>query len=108
MIIREAFKVKKRTRTNYAGTPSDTLDNTNLAAQRERLLRALSIAPVSTIEARNLLNILAPAPRVHELRHDQGFNIVTNWITTINSEGYEHRVAEYVLLAGKWEGKLNG
>ena len=97
--------MKKPTRTKNAGTPSDKLNNTNLEAQRKRLLKALTIAPVSTIEARNQLNILAPAPRIFELRHDQGFNIITNWITTITPEGYKHRVAEYVLIAGKWEGK---
>lgn len=100
--------MKKSTHTINAGTLSGKLNNTSLVAQRERLLKALSEAPVSTIEARNQLNILAPAPRVYELRHEQGFNIITNWITAVSPEGYEHRVAEYVLLAGKWEGKLNG
>ncbi|MFK5914051.1 MAG: helix-turn-helix domain-containing protein [Woeseiaceae bacterium] len=99
--------MKKSTRTGNAGTQSGKLNNTNLAAQRERLLSALLDAPVSTVQARHELNILAPAPRVYELRHDQGKNIVTNWIVSITPEGFKHRVAEYVLLSGKWEGNIH-
>jgi len=95
----------KGTRTTNAGTPSDGFNNTNLAAQRERLLNALLKSPISTIQARNELNILAPAPRIYELRHDQGKNIIRNWIIATTPEGYEHRIAEYVLLSGKWEGR---
>jgi len=96
--------MEKSTHTRRAGTQLDKTDNTNLAAQRERLLSALLDAPVSTVQARHELNILAPAPRIYELRHDHGKNIITNWIVSITPEGYKHRVAEYVLLSGKWEG----
>jgi len=97
----------KSARTTNADTPSNALNSNNLSVQRERLLKALLSAPVSTIQARNELNILAPAPRIFELRHGQGKNIIRNWIIATTPEGYKHRVAEYVLLSGKWEGAFN-
>ncbi len=71
-----------------------------------RLLRALQKHPVSTIHAREELDIMAPAPRVFELRHNQGLNIFTHWKTEPTDRGKNHRVAEYVLLAGKWKGEV--
>lgn len=81
--------------------------DTNLEAQRQRLLAALRQAGnqgITTIQARHKLNILAPAPRVHELRHDFGHNIQTIWTTDTTPEGFPHRIARYVLLAGKYRG----
>lgn len=75
------------------------------AAQRNRLLAALRKYPVTTIYARDALDIMAPAARVLELRYNDGLNILTHWKTEQTSCGKKHRVAEYVLLSGKWEGK---
>ncbi len=83
---------------------SDQLGNST-AAQRNLLLAVLRKHPVSTIFARDELDIMAPAARVQELRHKDGFNIFTYWKTEPTSCGKNHRVAEYVLLSGKWEGK---
>lgn len=69
------------------------------SAQRARLLAALRQGPVSTIKARHELDILAPAPRVHELRHREGIKIITHWRKESTPEGFVHRVAEYVLMA---------
>ncbi len=66
-------------------------------AQRARLLTALRKGPVSTIKARHELDILAPAPRIYELRHLEGLKITTHWRTETTPEGFTHRVAEYVL-----------
>lgn len=71
-------------------------------AQRARFHTELQQGPVSTIKARHELDILAPAARVHELRHGEGLNIVTHWETIETPEGNKHRVAVYVLLPGKW------
>lgn len=68
------------------------------SAQRARLLAALKKGPVSTIKARHELDIIAPAPRVYELRHQEGHKIITHWRIEITPEGFSHRVAEYVLL----------
>lgn len=81
--------------------------DTNLNAQRARLFDALQSAGVdgiTTIQARHELNILAPAPRVFELRHDYGKNIRTVWAQGVTPEGYSHRIARYVLLPGNWKG----
>lgn len=68
-------------------------------AQRSRLLERLRIGPVSTIEARRDLDILMPAARVHELRHREGFNILSFWRTEETDSGQKHNVALYVLQA---------
>jgi hypothetical protein len=83
----------------------DQSQNNSTSAQRIRLLAALRKHPVSTIHARDELDIMAPAPRVFELRHNRGLNIQTHWKTEPTACGKDHLVAEYVLLPGKWEGK---
>ncbi len=71
-------------------------------AQRDRLLEALQDGPLSTVEIREELDILSPAPRIRELRQD-GYTIATmreNIKIGLNS----HRgVARYVLLGGRVE-----
>jgi hypothetical protein len=69
-------------------------------AQRNRMIDALRVAPVTTIEARLNLDILMPAARVHELRHRHGFNILTYWTEQETECGKKHRVACYVLITG--------
>jgi len=76
----------------------------SLPEQRKRLLEALRIGPVTTIEARHELDIIAPAPRIFELRHNDDYNIVTLWETQETPEGHKHRVARYVLFSGKYKG----
>jgi hypothetical protein len=80
--------------------------NTNITIQRKRLLEALILAGsngITTIEARHRLNILAPAPRVHELRHNDDLNIQTVWREDYTPEGYPHNVASYVLTNGSFK-----
>lgn len=79
----------------------------SLVAQRERLLTRLKDGAVSTIQARHELDIIAPAPRIYELRHDFGYNIATHWQTEETPEGHSHRIASYVLLSGKFTGSVN-
>lgn len=68
-------------------------------AQRARLLERLQHGPITTITARRELDILAPAPRVLELRR-QGHNISTVWVTQYTDAGKPHRVALYCLAGG--------
>lgn len=80
--------------------------STSAKAQRERLEAALRESGgdgVTTIRAREELDIMAPAPRIFELRHNEGKNIQTIWETDENAQGNKHRVARYVLLSGKWK-----
>ena len=68
-------------------------------AQRARLLDALRIGPVTTLEARRELDIMAPAARVMELR-GLGHQIATIWARQPTHCGKLHRVARYVLTGG--------
>lgn len=70
--------------------------------QCTRLLHALRERSVTTLYARSDLEVLHLAGRVQELR-EQGHNIITHWKTEKTELG-EHRVAEYVLLSGKYKG----
>jgi len=74
------------------------LDN-SAQAQRNRLLDALRVAPLTTIEARRNLDILMPGARIEELR-DAGCRIDTVFVWRPTECGKEHRVALYVLQHG--------
>lgn len=71
---------------------------TGTAHQRQRLLAWLLSSPITTLEARQRLDILHPAARVQELR-GQGYDIITHWAIQETPLG-RHRVAQYVLLSG--------
>ncbi|MCD2449725.1 helix-turn-helix domain-containing protein [Methylicorpusculum oleiharenae] len=79
---------------NVGSTTTGRKHSTDAASQRQRLLEWLRQRPITTIQARQRLDIMSPAPRILELRQ-QGFNIVTHWTTENN-----HRIAMYVLLDG--------
>lgn len=75
------------------------MNNTTIAAQRSRILNHLrNSGPLTTLEARNSLDVMHPAARVMELRQ-QGFNIVTHRRTDYTDQGDPHVVAQYVLFA---------
>jgi len=76
------------------------MDN-SAASQRQRILAWLkSSRALSTLEARQHLDVLHPAARVMELRQ-AGHNIATHWRTDHNGRGRPHRVASYVLLVDR-------
>lgn len=80
--------------------------STHAKAQQQRLLKALEQAGakgVTSIQARHELDIIHAPARVYELRHKYGKNIRTEWATETNPLGGDHRVARYVLLAGKYK-----
>jgi hypothetical protein len=80
---------------------------TSTKAQCRRLLKALQEAGpkgITTIEAREDLDIMMPATRIHELRHKQGINIQTIEVKDVTAQGHPHRCSRYVLLPGKWKG----
>lgn len=85
---------------------SRNIDNST-QAQRARLLEHLKInGSATTIEIRRDLDLLMPAPRVHELRHKFGYNIRTLWVQQQTECGKLHRVAKYVL--GPYNGVKHG
>lgn len=67
--------------------------------QDRRLLEALRIHPVTTIEAANDLDIVHPPSVVRRLRK-RGFDIRTRWTYQPTEEGRPpHRVGLYVLIS---------
>lgn len=79
--------------------------NNSIAVQRKLLKAYLqAYGRITTIDARWELNILAPAARVFELRHNEGLNILTRWRTETTYHGISHRVADYILLPGIYQG----
>lgn len=74
-----------------------SINDTSASAQRARLLNRLQAGPIDTITARDELNIMAPAPRIKELR-ELGFAIKTHRVTRVDEQGRKHRgVALYYL-----------
>ncbi len=68
----------------------------NAESQRNRLLARLLISPITTLQAREELDIMNPSQRVFELKA-LGHNIKTHW-ETVDTGKAKHRVASYVLL----------
>jgi len=66
------------------------------AVQRTRLLEALRLYSLSTLEIRRYLDILHPAGRVQELR-EEGGDIQTLRQMEFSDAGLPHNVARYVL-----------
>ena len=71
--------------------------STSTESQRSLLLDHLKKGPLTTIQARDELGVMSPAPRVMELRR-QGHNIITLWTETVDRTGTKHREGQYVLL----------
>lgn len=84
--------------------------NHSTSVQRLRVLSALEEAEgegLTTIELREQYDVMAPAPRVHELRWQFGYNIQLLWSKAANAQGNIHSCGRYFLLPGKWkEGQL--
>ncbi|MDI1278515.1 helix-turn-helix domain-containing protein [Methylobacter sp.] len=70
--------------------------STDSNQQRARILAHLQLSPLTTLQARQELDILHPAARIQELR-EAGHNIITHWATSDTGKA-KHRVACYVLL----------
>lgn len=75
------------------------IHNTSFTAQRQRLLEALRERSLTTVDCRKELNIIAPAPRIYELRHNYGHEILTERVTVADEQGRLHRrIARYHLI----------
>jgi|GEM_PF-504491 len=66
---------------------------TNTASQRQRILEHLRHAPLTTLQAREYLDIMHPSQRVKELK-ERGHNILTNLITDDSGKAKHNRVAQ--------------
>lgn len=81
-----------------AGQEQAAFDN-SAESQRQRLLSHLYQDPLTTLQAREQLDIMAPAARVMELRK-RGYDIETVWVWDLSPCGKPHRVARYILQQG--------
>ena len=86
---------KQNTLSSSASQEQATVDN-SAESQRKRLLSHLYHAPLTTLQARERLDIMAPAARVMELRK-RGHDIKTVWTWDLSPSGKAHRVARYIL-----------
>jgi hypothetical protein len=80
----------------------------NFHVQRQRIMNALKEAGddgLTTIQLREDFDVMAPAPRVFELRWTHGYNIHLTWIRDSNAQGHEHHCGRYILLSGLWNGE---
>jgi len=77
---------------------SNKTKSTSAADQRQRILERLRIAPATTIELREELDVLAPAPRIFELRHNYGYEIDSIRVVDETMPGHKHSVAQYALI----------
>lgn len=92
--------MKKRKATEAATKRQSDYNTTDSAEQQQRTLAALQQAGpdgVTTIQARDELNVMHPAARIQELR-DAGHQIETIWTASTNTQGHVHRNARYVLI----------
>ncbi|MBA6234066.1 MULTISPECIES: helix-turn-helix domain-containing protein [unclassified Colwellia] len=70
------------------------------ATQRAQILSYLKAqGSATTLDLRNELHILSPAPRILELR-EQGYRIVTVRENQVTPDGKKHLVARYILGCG--------
>ena len=77
--------------------------NATTKTQRQCVERTLGIAPCHTMFFRAVLGICSPAPRIFELRHDQGSNIISRLITVNDATGTAHKkVSLYSQHSGVW------
>ncbi len=97
MLRNESTLVRTEAKQNRKQLISDN----SAAAQRQRLLDELKRGGVSTIRARRDLDIMMPGTRIFELRHHEGYDIETVWITEETEAGEQHRVALYILKSGR-------
>ncbi len=76
-------------------------------AQQQRLLDYLrKHGSIDTVTARRELDTMMPAARIFELRHEQGFDIVSQRVRRETDHGRTHSVALYVLVAEPRQGVL--
>ena len=78
-------------RHNNKGNNADT--------QAKRLLIALkTLGSITTLEARQHLDILAPAARIFDLRYKECHEIPLTWEHSFTEVGEKHRIGRYSYL----------
>jgi len=89
----------KETATPTAAIPkTNSMKSTDAALQRQRILERLRESPATTIELRGELDVMMPAARIFELRHDFGYEIDKTMVQDETKPDHEHTVALYSLV----------
>lgn len=65
--------------------------------QRARVLAALRMQPLTTVQARQELKVMHPAGRIMEIRK-AGYRVRRTWVEVTALDGSRHRVACYRLI----------
>jgi len=74
------------------------LPGNSAAVQRERILTAMrQLGGLTTFEMMRHLDCYDPRPRIHELRHREGYDITTMVRAEETESGVFHRIGLYVL-----------
>jgi len=77
-----------------------TVSGNDIITQRERLIAALKVAPITSYEARKYLDIYHPSGRIQELRA-QGLKIITRRVNQQTDAGVIHpRIGKFILTGG--------
>jgi len=90
-------KIEKATPTAANPKLSET-KSTDTALQRQRILERLRESPATTIELRRELDVMMPAARIFELRHDYGYEIDKAMVVDETKPDHTHTVALYSLV----------
>ncbi|WP_319585290.1 helix-turn-helix domain-containing protein [uncultured Desulfobulbus sp.] len=77
---------------------SASIQSSTAHRQRQRILEHLKYSTLTTLHAREQLDIMHPSMRVLELKR-RGHNIRTEWTTEHSAGGSRHRIARYILEA---------
>jgi len=80
---------------------SKELLNNSTASQRVALLEHLKKhGSITTLQARQVLGVMSPAPRIKELR-EAGHSIITERVLDADSTGRKHQQGLYILCVAK-------
>lgn len=86
---------------------SKQADGNTRAAQQQRLLDYLrKHGSIDTVTARRELDTMMPAARIFELRHEQGYSIISHRVRRETDYGRTHSVALYTLMGEPRQGVL--
>ncbi|KQT42232.1 MULTISPECIES: helix-turn-helix domain-containing protein [unclassified Methylophilus] len=92
---------KKTAHTEAGRTDKPKFTNNSAHNQRLKLLDWLfEKNSITTAQAREMLDVMSPAPRILELRA-AGYEINTVWDNWTSEYGIKHRIARYVLMQKK-------
>ena len=91
--------MKKNKATEAAQKVTLNRNDSSASNARAIIIQALRTGPKTTIQLREQWGVMAPAPRILELKL-RGFNIITVPVSAYTADGVQHRgVARYILLA---------